>query len=259
MFSSKSCLSIIANSLFFFGPPQREKAWKIHPYPCIGRFCFLDLSISLHPLYSTVLARLKNTLNPELFLDLGCCFGQDIRRLVADGVPGERLYGADLRLEFLELGYELFQDKASLKAHFLEGDIFEEDDEAESGKELSKLNGKVDIIHAAAFLHLFDWEEQVRAGTRMVRLMTEHSLVFGWQLGTTKPGSYVRQSDKSRTRYGHDPDSFQRLWDVIGEKTATKWNVVAKLHKVKGWDLSNRRDDDAGDNMAMQFEIHRLK
>ena len=259
MFSSKSCLSIIANSLFFFGPPQRDKAWKIHPYPCISRSCFLDLSISLHPLYPTVLARLKNTVNSELFLDLGCCFGQDIRRLVADGVPDEKLYGADLRLEFLELGYELFQDKGSLKAHFLEGDIFEEDDEAEGGKELSKLNGKIDIIYAAAFLHLFDWEEQVRAGTRMVRLMTENSLVFGWQLGTTKPGSRARHSDKSRTRYDHDPDSFQKLWDVIGEKTATQWNVVAELHKVKGWDQGNGRDGDEGDTRAMQFEIHRLR
>ena len=258
MFSSNSCSSIIANSRFFFEPPQRDKAWKIHPYPCIDRFCFLDLAISLHPLYPTVLARLKDTVSRELFLDLGCCFGQDIRRLVADGVPGEKLYGADLRLEFLELGYELFQDKGSLKAHFLEGDIFEEDEEAEGGKELSRLNGKIDIIHAAAFLHLFDWEEQVRAGTRMVRLMTEHSLIFGWQVGTTKPGSYARRSDKSRTRYGHDPDSFQKLWDVIGEKTATEWKVQAKLHKVKGWEQGKGGDDDTGDNRAMQFEVHRL-
>ena len=256
MFSSNASLSIIANSLFLFGPLQRDKAWKIHPYPCIGRFCFLDLSISLHPLYPTVLARLKNTVNPELFLDLGCCFGQDIRRLVADGIPGEQLYGVDLRLEFLELGYELFLDKESLKAHFLEGDIFEENDKAKGGKELSKLNGKVDIIYAAAFLHLFDWEEQVQAGTRIVRLIREHSLIFGWQVGTTKPGSYARRSDKGRTRYGHDPDSFQKLWDVIGEKTATKWKVQATLHKIKGWEQGN--GGDAGDTRAMQFEVHRL-
>ena len=258
MFSSNSSFFIIADILFFFGNPQRDKAWKIYPYPCIGRFCFLDLSISLHPLYPTVLARLKETVNPELFLDLGCCFGQDIRRLVADGIPGEKLYGADLRLEFLELGYELFQDKGSLKAHFLEGDIFEEDDEAEGGKELSNLNGKIDIIYAAAFLHLFNWEEQVRAGTRMVRLMTENSLVFGWQLGTTKPGSRARHSDKSRTRYDHNPASFQKLWEVIGEQTATKWKVHAELHQVKGWEQINSGHDNAGDTRAMQFEVHRL-
>ena len=205
-----------------------------------------------------MLARLKNPSNPQLFLDLGCCFGQDIRRLVADGVPGESLYGADLRLDFLELGYELFRDKGSLKAHFLECDIFEEDKESKGGKELSKLDGKIDVIYAASFLHLFNWEEQVRVGMRMVRLMTKFSLVFGRQVGSTKPGLYARHLDKSRTRYSHDPDSFQKLWNVIGEKTATKWKVVAELHWVKEWEQGNGVDD-VGDIRMMQFEVHRLE
>lgn len=252
-------MPIITNSLFFFGHPQRDRAWKIHPYPCVGRFRFLDLSISLHPLYPAVLARLKTSPTPRKFLDLGCCFGQDIRRLVVDGVPSENLYGADLRLEILELGYELFQDKGSLKAHFLECNLFEEDGEAEGGKELSKLDGKIDIIYIASFLHLFDWKEQVRAGIRMVRLMTKGSLVFGRQLGTTKPGVYARRLDKSRTRYDHDPNSFQILWDQIGEKTSTKWKVIAELHKVKGWQRNDGKDDDAGDTRMIQFEVHRLE
>ena len=137
---------------------------------------------------------------------------------MADGASGENLYGADLRLDLLELGYELFKDKGTLKAHFLEGDVFEEDAEAEGGKELRKLDGTIDIIYTASFLHLFSWEEQVRVGIRMSRLMTDNSLVFGRQVGTTKPGAYARRTDKSRTRYSHDPDTFQRLWDVIGEK-----------------------------------------
>lgn len=178
---------------------------------------------------------------------------------MVDGVPSENLYGADLRLEFLELGYELFQDKGSLKAHFLECNLFEEDSEAEGGKELSKLDGKIDIIYIASFLHLFDWKEQVRAGMRMVRLMTKDSLVFGRQLGTTKPGVYARRLDKSRTRYDHDPNSFQILWDQIGEKTSTKWKVIAELHKVKGWQRNDGKDDDAGDTRMIQFEVHRLE
>ncbi|CAF9935016.1 MAG: hypothetical protein ALECFALPRED_006214 [Alectoria fallacina] len=237
----------------------RDKAWQIHPYPCLGRFRFLDLSISLHPLYPTVLARLKDSSPPQTFLDLGCCFGQDIRRLVADGAHGENLYGADLRLEFLELGYELFRDKGSLKAHFLEGDVFEEGDGAEGGKGLSKLDGKIDVIYAASFLHLFAWEEQVRAGTRMVRLMRDDSLVFGRQVGTTKPGVYARRTDTGRMRYRHDPDSFQKLWDVIGEKTGTKWKVKAELQKVKGWQSEEQEAHGIGNPRMMQFQVHRLK
>ena len=177
---------------------------------------------------------------------------------MADGARGENLYGADLRLEFLELGYELFQDKGSLKAHFLEGDVFEEDDEAEGGKHLSKLDGKIDVIYAASFLHLFAWEEQVRAGTRMVRLMRDDSLVFGRQVGTTKPGVYARRTD-NRPRYSHDPDSFQKLWDVIGEKTGTRWKVMAELQKVKGWQSEEQEVHGTGDSKMMRFEVHRLK
>lgn len=30
------------------------------------------------------------------YLDVGCCLGQDIRKLVADGVPSAHLYGVEL-------------------------------------------------------------------------------------------------------------------------------------------------------------------
>ena len=206
-----------------------------------------------------MLARLRDSSPPQKLLDLGCCFGQDIRRLVADGVIGSNLYGADLRLEFLELGYELFRDKGRLEAHFLEADVFEVDGEAEGGKELKKLDGTIDIIHAASFLHLFAWEQQVQAGMRMVRLMTKGSLVLGRQAGTTKPGEYARRAYQSGSRYVHDPDTFQKLWDVIGEKTGTKWKVIAELRKVKGWQSREQEERNAGDSRMLQFEVHRLE
>ena len=46
------------------------------------------------PAYPEVLERLKT--KDEKFLDLGCCLGQDLRVLLAAGVPGQKLYGADL-------------------------------------------------------------------------------------------------------------------------------------------------------------------
>lgn len=52
---------------------QREKAWQIHPYPCIGGFRFLDPGLSSSPFYGEVVERLKEG---EMFLDLGTCFGQ---------------------------------------------------------------------------------------------------------------------------------------------------------------------------------------
>lgn len=166
--------------------------------------------------------------------------------------------GADLRLEFLDLGYELFQDKGRLKAHFLEADVFEKDEEAEGGKELRKLDGTINIIHAASFLHLFSWEQQVQAGIRMVRLTTGDPLVLGRQVASLVPGEYERRAKQSGTRYLHDPDSFQKLWDVIGEKTGTKWKVIAELRKVPGWQREEQ-EKYAADSRLMTFEVHRLE
>lgn len=67
-------------------PAQRDQAWQIAPYPCIGGWMFLQLNMSLSPVYDEVLCRLKKG---EKLLDLGCCFGQDIRKLVHDGAPSE--------------------------------------------------------------------------------------------------------------------------------------------------------------------------
>jgi len=233
---------------------KREKAFReVAPYPCIGHFRFLDLSISLHALYPKVLSRLKTS--SQTLLDLGCCFGQDIRRLVVDGAPAENLYGADLHPEFLELGYDLFKDKDKLKAHFLLGDVF--DDESEGKRELKKLDGKIDIIHAASFIHLFGWDDQVRVGVRMVRLLkpdATDSLILGRQAGITKAGIV-------RDKFRHDPESFQKLWDAVGEQTGTKWKVKADLQMIEGWEERGQSElrEDGKETRAMQFEVHRAQ
>ena len=224
----------------------------------MGRFRFLDFSISLHPLYPTVLARLKDS--SQTLLDFGCCFAQDIRKLVADGVPSENLYGADLRLEFLDLGYELFQDKGRLKTTFLEADVF---DDGEGGKELKKLDGNIDIIHTASFLHLFGWDDQVRAGSRMVRLLrpsTKDALILGRQVGSVKPGEYPGRRD-GVSRYRHDPESFRKLWDSIGEETGTKWRVEAEFLPFNDWvkaEPTAEQSEELKNVRRLQFAMHRL-
>ncbi|MCJ1354166.1 MAG: hypothetical protein MMC33_004153 [Icmadophila ericetorum] len=64
----------------------RDKAFAIPPYPCIGQLRFLSLNLSAHSRYSEVLQRLKTG---ENFLDVGCCFGQEIRSLVVEGVQAD--------------------------------------------------------------------------------------------------------------------------------------------------------------------------
>lgn len=56
-----------------------DRSFMQFPYPCIGSFRFLDMSIPQSPVYPEVLQRLKSG---EKLLDLGCAIGQELRHLV---------------------------------------------------------------------------------------------------------------------------------------------------------------------------------
>ncbi|RFU29148.1 hypothetical protein B7463_g7183, partial [Scytalidium lignicola] len=200
----------------------RDDAWSVWPYPCLGGFRFLDLSIRNYPNYATILERLKS--GNETFLDLGCCFGQEIRKLVFDGVSSEQLYGSDLRPEFFELGYQLFQDKDTLKTKFIAANIFDET----SG--LDSLDGKIDIVFVGAFLHLFNYEEQVRVCQRVVRLLRpqKDSLIIGRQVGNVI-GAEKKGTSNDHTVFRHNIESFKKMWDEVGQSTGTQWRVEATL------------------------------
>jgi len=154
----------------------------------------------------------------ENFLDLGCCFAQDLRKLAAAGAPSEKLYGTDLRAEFFDLGYKLFRDEDTLKSKFLVGDVFN------PSSQLSELDGKIDIIYAASFLHLFNWQEQVEVSKRIVKLLKDKrdSVVFGRQVGNANPGEQARGD---RTRWCHNEESFKKMWKEVGDSTGSKWRV----------------------------------
>lgn len=68
---------------------------------------FLALNLRRMPFYHRILDHPKA--NPLAnFLDAGCCFGQEIRSLVDEGIPSTQFFGCDLEQPFIDLGYRLF-------------------------------------------------------------------------------------------------------------------------------------------------------
>ncbi|KAG9247682.1 hypothetical protein BJ878DRAFT_145566 [Calycina marina] len=57
------------------------------------------------------------------FLDLCCCFGQEMRRLAYDGLPVSSMYGAELGRDFFELGFNLFKDGETFTCNLIAADI----------------------------------------------------------------------------------------------------------------------------------------
>ena len=220
----------------------RDKAWSIFPYPCIGQWRFLDLSISQQPAYGRVLDLLKegqDSGDAKLLLDLGCCFAQDIRKLIYDGAPAGNLYGCDLKAEFLELGFDLFADRGRCGAHFFVADVLADNDGSgkSGGGGLVALAGKVDVVYAASFLHIFSWEDQVRIAKRIIRILkpSRGSLVFGRQTGSVRGREELNKAHGVRGTekiWRHDVESFRKLWHVAGEETGSKWETWAELYET---------------------------
>ncbi|EMC91143.1 hypothetical protein BAUCODRAFT_80619 [Baudoinia panamericana UAMH 10762] len=203
----------------------RDKAWAIWPYPCIGGFRFLDLNLPTMPQYPEILSRLHPPNNHTL-LDLGCCFGQELRRLILDGAPATHLHGCDLRPEFLELGYDLFLDRATCPAHFFPADIFHPTTRA-----LDALAGRINIVNASSLFHLFPRPDQLRLATRLVALLAPRpgSMVLGRQVANLTAGHYPDRTHDGGVVYRHNERSWQALWDEVGAATGTRWHAWSEL------------------------------
>lgn len=210
---------------------QRDSAWEIFPWPCIGEFWFITLSLSLHPHYEVLLARLRTQDPPTKLLDLGTCLGQDLRKLVADGAPLQALWGSDCFAQYEAAGHELFCDADRFQDRFITADLLDESPD----NELMKTAGTWDVINLVLFLHVYDWDTQVRSCKRIMRLLSgkKGSMVMGATTGSTQEGEMVLKAPlmaegKERTIYRQSMETFTRMWEEVGrdEELDLKVEVV---------------------------------
>jgi SAM-dependent methyltransferase len=166
----------------------------------------------------------------QQFLDLGCGFGQNTRKLVHDGAPSENTFGADISKDFVSYGYEYFRDESSLKTKFIFGDVLDTDSPA-----FLQAEGSFDIIFASMFYHLWGWDDHVKTLIRTIKLLkpVAGSMLFGWQLGGNPAmeinrGLYKGRLDQHKLMYLHDEASWKKMWKEVEAQTETQWEVQAK-------------------------------
>jgi len=246
---------VISHKLF--GKQQRDKAWTIKPYWYIGGFRFLHIYLLSHPRGQEIISRLTqdNTNNHhEIFLDIGCGLGQDIRYLLTLGVKKEKVYGLDADQTFIDLGYELFLDKDTLSSQFFAHDFVngENDDTLLDGN-------KATMILLANILHLFDLSTQKLIARRLLTTFLEPrkgAMIVGNQLGTINPGnaadSYCNLMSKKdwhpsyqSVLFLHDEESFQKLWKDVTEELGSG-EVVVRV-EMRDW-----KDMDAGTGLVVE-------
>ncbi|OCH86002.1 hypothetical protein OBBRIDRAFT_821286 [Obba rivulosa] len=196
----------------------QNEAYEKHPSPYIYAFKFLATTMSETPIYPTVLE--AGVSGDTLLLDLGCCMGTDVRKLVYDGYPASNILACDTRQDFIDLGYKLFGDANTCPVHFFTSDIFEvpvQFDEVPPGlltsevADLEELTDSLTHIYAGALFDLFDQPMQKSLALRLLTLLRRKkgSIIFGVQRGLSEEG-YV--DGLSRDRNAHSPKSWASMW-----------------------------------------------
>ena len=208
----------------------RDKAWAIRAYPCIGNGIYLDPVLPKHPRYAKVLVRVRD--EGATLLEIGSFMGGDLRSLAADGAPTTNLIATDV-VRFWDIGHEMFNDKDRFNCLFVQADMMEP-----SGP-LKEFDNKVDIVHVSKVLHQWDWENQVKACARMIKLSRPKTMIVGDQMGGEVahelcpypglPGMWM-----------HDEESWRKLWEEASKLTGTKWQAETWIRSIEdmGWERS---------------------
>ena len=190
------------------------------------------------------------------FLDLGCCLGQDLRKLILDASPNlppprdltGRIYGADILPSFIDAGYSLFRDEHIMpRSQFIApADVFD----TSPDNALSKLDGTVSVLHVGAVFNLFDLKQQRDVGRRCLKLLerkgvemavsgqrqgggevqwSKRALIFGEQVGNVTAGHTARQS--GGLRYRHNEESWKGMWGELVQED--EWEAVVRSVQVQ--------------------------
>ncbi|KAJ3573129.1 hypothetical protein NP233_g2621 [Leucocoprinus birnbaumii] len=219
----------------------QRRAYRVYRYPCIAIFAFTSLRTARLPGYRRAL-QIPRQRPDAIFLDLACCFGNILRKAVADGWPVENAVGSDLHEGLWEFGHDLFKSSPeTFPAGFVPGDAFSSavieprepfysppqttrPADLRSLKSLTPLQGHVSAIHASCFFHLFNEDQQHTLAKQVATLLSPEpgSVIFGVHGGKDQKG-FITEVTNSRGEhmFGHSPESWVELWENQVFKTGS--------------------------------------
>ncbi|KAJ7637600.1 hypothetical protein DFH06DRAFT_1002399 [Mycena polygramma] len=234
----------------------QKMAAQVHDYPCIRRFGFIKIKINKFKAAYEHVLDLGRSVPGALLLDIGCCFGNDLRKIASDGFPVQNIIASDLRQDFWNLGHELFRSTPeSFPVVFVAGDALDPDVLAlqpllteapqsaldlRSLTSLSGLHGRLSAIHSASLFHLFSEENQLLLARKLAALLTPRpgSIIFGCH-GAQPTKGYVPGTDGKRM-FCHSPESWRAMWDG---KVFERGTVQVSTHMVNAGKILNETTD----------------
>jgi len=229
---------------------------------------------ALAPAYDHLL-KLGKERQSAILLDIGCCFGNDARKAVADRYPVQNVIASDLVAgshyitffhtpaqtfsEFWDLGHQLFKTTPeTFPVPFLPGDAFDPSlltpgpisysppttpiPTLSSLTSLSPLQGHISAIHGSSFFHLFNEAKQFDLAKRLASLLSPEpgSVIFGSHAGREMKGE--RKTSLGVDAFLHSPQSWAEMWDGgIFEKGQVKVDAgLVKIERLVNNDSANQ-------------------
>ncbi|CZR68669.1 uncharacterized protein PAC_18568 [Phialocephala subalpina] len=140
-----------------------------------------------------------------------------VYEMAFDGAPTNNLYAVDIA-NHRDVGYDMFEDRQTFQAHFIEADILH------PSQDLTALNSTVDAIYISKVFHQWDWATQLAALRSIIPLLKSGSMVVGFHAGAVGAG-FVCYEKGGLTMGLHDEGSWTKLWEEAGRETGTKWDA----------------------------------
>jgi SAM-dependent methyltransferase len=187
----------------------QNKGLKTYPYRCIQEFRFSEPRIWKHPFYLKLLEA-KESLGDKTFLDIGCCMGTDLRSLVIDNLfKPKNLYGVDIEETFINVGFDLFQDKNKFEATFFLGNFLKDSDPFQIQK-----HGQYDYVYCGSVFHLLsNFEETKILASRAYEAIKSGGVFFGRTTGVQNDYS---EGNVGQLRFLHCAKSLKELLELVG-------------------------------------------
>lgn len=215
----------------------RKNKAKYHTYCCIQQLHFLSPRLPSHPHYPdflrvmTASSSANNTAGTPLprrqMIELGCCFGTDLRYLISQGIAPDCIVATDLHRGYYDLGKELYgfpsptaiaNEKKLDLVRTAFGDMAAIDDQDQDAFDVSALGFQSYFDYASCFaiFHVLSADQTTRFLERVWRILKPGGILFGWCVGAMEPCHWARTPNGDAPRFLHNAESLKAVMLEVG-------------------------------------------
>eukprot|EP01038_Epipyxis_sp_PR26KG_P008945 gene8945-12062_t len=209
--------------------------WKqvkqsFHTYRCIQSLSFLEPKVHKFSIYQHMINDF--TENPESFCvaDIGCCFGQDIRKMILDGIESRKIHAIDIHDGYWNAGKILYKDIdedsddntlnyisdnhiISTKS-MLNGvnELFCDMASSTSYYTIESLHNSFDYILCQSVFHVLSYNQSCNLIQKINNILKPGGTVFGSCVGGKTACEWAFTPNGQEKRFLHSVESLQSLF-----------------------------------------------